>query len=177
RVPNAKRGKLQDQIEEQTERLALLREQYNENSQIVQEAKKQLAALQAKFDRMDQFVEEKSYRNNTAVEEIQREIADLERDMNGFRRQKAWVQARLAVERSTKEETVNWESQLAALQRERDQSLNIYNSFADKDRDLSIRLASKADPNRVIERATQAVQVRPKRATNIMLSIALASCL
>ena len=145
----------------------------------MRDAERQLASLKKQLKSADKWLDDDMPRANPLADTLQAKIAEADGEIRGIEAQKAHLEGELAPMRGPVESLASWETELAALQRERDEAEKQWLSLEDKRRDLDIRDRNRAEvepPDRN-RRACPLDPVRPKKAANIMLSIALATCL
>jgi len=170
--------RLQGKIAAQEEKVDELSGQYADSSQTVVDAKAALRSLRNQLKHTDRRLEDTSPRPNPLADALQTKIAEASSEIRGIEAQKAHLDAELSTLRGPVELAGGWETELMALQRERDNAEKQWLSLEEKRRDLEIRAQAHPRMNRLVEGASRPIDpVRPKKAANIMLSIALATCL
>src|SRR5207248_5460405 len=168
----------QAKVSDQESKLDTLKEQYAERSEVVVDAKLELASLKNQLKQNKSWLDDVAPRPNPLADTLQANIAQVDGEIRGIQAQRAHLKSELEQFKGTVESMGVWETQLAAKQREREEAEKQWLSLEDKRRDLEIR--DKAHPTLVRPIETALVPpdpVRPKKAANIMLSIALATCL
>jgi succinoglycan biosynthesis transport protein ExoP len=179
--PNPRRARLEGKISEAEDRIEVLREQYTEQSPVLKDARTQLASLQQQLTQRgyEEFIEDQGTRANPLRDNLRQEITRVKTEIRGLEEQKRHIQREIPKYRpDPKGAGIWWEAQLTDLQRTRDNAQKVYDESAKQERDLAVRQQARRQTNRIIERAgVPGDPVRPKKATNILLSIALATCL
>jgi polysaccharide biosynthesis transport protein len=177
--PNPKRERLAARLLEEEERLEGLREQFTDSSTVIYDQKQKIAALEARLKAMDPHLREQALQANADHQQLRAELKANDAQIREFGQQKARLIALLGPAGSrARARSEGWELELASLERERAAAEKVYLNFAERARDLEIRQKAKTATNRIIETApVPSVPIRPKKATNILLTIALATCL
>lgn len=178
--PNPRYERLAARVVEAEERVDGLKEQFSDGSQVVLEAQAKLDDLREKLRApgLKSFIEEEGTRSSPVYEALLHKVEQAENDVHSYEKQVANLQARLHEKAAEVNSPDAWEMQLAKLEREYADSEKLFVAESTRKRDLEIR--DKALPARVREielAGVPPVPVRPKKATNIILSVALALCL
>lgn len=176
--PNPKYDRIADKLAAAEEQFEQVKEQYNESALPYKAAQAQVQSLQRQLDQTDKQLQDKSTHDNPLYGSLLTKVAETESDIRGLRMQQTQLLVRRSQLPKTDANTAAWEVDVVKYQRERDNAEKNWLDLVGRERDLSIRQQGFRPQNRPIETASvPGDPVRPKKATNIMLSIALAICL
>jgi succinoglycan biosynthesis transport protein ExoP len=177
-IPNPEVATVRDQIQKLgQDRLALLQD-YKPKHPKVQAVDAQLSALQARLQGLPPTMESsRSSGPNPAREQLQGQLTQLLTRADGLDARVGGLRQQVAEHRKQMAAFPAWQVELARLTRQRDQAEAGAKLLGEKLTNLRISEQSKPPIARILEGASVAVPVRPRKAVNMALAIVLGSFL
>lgn len=162
------------------EKLEDLRMQFHPESSQIKDAAATVANLESRLDPKTTpiILVENSPRPNPLYDSLVQQITSAENEVRLLESQLAAVTSDVQMYATSVSPIADWEVKLRKLERDREIEERQWQDLSARQADLEIRQKAQPIQHRIIETANLPSEpVRPKKATNILLSIALAVCL
>jgi capsular exopolysaccharide synthesis family protein len=171
---NPRVNALKAKLAEATVERDMLLKQYRPGSSKVRLVEATMASLQKQLE--SEPLEERIplHAPNERHQQLAERLDGYQTELEGLEAQRAQLVPELDQQRGRLNQLGPWEVRLAQLQRDRDMAEKSYLNLAGKLQDLQIRENARRSTARIIERAAPpGAPIRPRKATNIALSLAL----
>jgi len=176
--PNPKYDRLAQKLDAAQEQFQTVSEQYRADSPQYVGLQAQMTSLEQLLANTEPTVAVPTHKENPLRQSLIDKVVEADSSIEGLQAQASMLKAERDSKKAVVDRVGPWEIRLAAMQRDREQAEKAFLELSSRQRDLEIRDKAARPANRVLEEAaTPSEPIRPKKATNIMLSIALALCL